>query len=1230
MEVYKQLYLMTHSGSPVACLPSLATRFRVFSLRKLLPLLCLLLSGIFNAAAPGADDANPTKTSTNDLQLPYISLLQKSETVQFKDFSKPFFLKHLPIVRDSETVTINGETLTKNLDYQIDYHAGTFTLLNDYPRHAFVNVSYQALPFEIKKRYKRNLFRQKQPLGEKPPVESEFGLQPEYTRQQLTEAAQPPLQVTGTQTFGVSVGSGRALSQNQELRISVDGKVSDNVTVIALLSDQDLPIQPEGTTEDIQDIDQKLIRITSPNVTATLGDFEGSLGNSEFIFFPRALEGVHVEGNFKWGSFHIIPSSIPKGESASKTIRAEEGRSEYRIDVDGEFVVVKAGTEIVWLNGERMRRGENHDYVIRDYGDPIIEFTSKHLITSNDSIRIDFEFIPEDLAYQRNLQGVSGLLNLLPDGRAAVGLAYTVESDLNDPENAFIILNEQDIEDLKNNELGSNGKSLIAPQRHTVWGIEGRLLPTDGTSVEGQMAFSALDENTFSNRDAKALSRAWKFLANSSSQKLQLNLDVRSLDAEFVPVGASSTNRTRFRYEEQYSEERFDDLYLFSASGGGQSPDERSLDFDLQFKPFGWIRLDSGLGRTEERFKIEPTIDGLTEGGVPTPHRLGESEGKGSDDITIRNNFNGGFDFKPQGGLIKRPIFPRVRSDYRSSTSKVRGQDQFRKDRTMWNIYQRIRPFNLNASIERLESIDLDASDAQNLNRKRNISTGRINLADFQWASINTEYTLEEAFDKEPLIVVDEETLAFSDWTRMTSAKTWKVGFFSRPRKWTNFSANLSRRLFKSQRPAGADSTTQLADINLRLTPFNRALDGEMVYELDKTLATERREIYTNIHPITGREIPPGEGHYVKIDELHYREDFEEGNYIRFVQNIDDKPVSAINVKFRVRLQPRRIISRRRRVRDSGASILDTFRNDTGETLSKPPAESQIDSVSPMNPKPPVDLLNSPSTMRDRVEWLANAIRGQFQVRITEEQEVSDPSSLLLLRNLQNEQTVFGRKVQRYQLDFSPSSVFNLDVKFNTNQLLNKRINNRERRRKGRDWDIHMTLNPTAKFSLRARWEVRRERDEFTQLNLEGKAAEQISNLMQYERLNAIELRYELSRAARFGVVGSHGITSDMERLDDEPEAQTQTLSVENQLVYSFIRKGRIDFKYRIGYGTSEGGIPFARYNFYEGISHEIRATTSYKVHKVTDLLLRFNYRLLSTKQRKPEHRINMEVVAEL
>ena len=97
-----------------------------------------------------------------------------------------------------------------------------------------------------------------------------------------------------------------------------------------------------------------------------------------------------------------------------------------------------------------------------------------------------------------------------------------------------------------------------------------------------------------------------------------------------------------------------------------------------------------------------------------------------------------------------------------------------------------------------------------------------------------------------------------------------------------------------------------------------------------------------------------------------------------------------------------------------------------------------------------------------------------------------------------------------------------------------------------------------------------------------------------------------------------------------EPEAHTRTFSIENRIIYSLIRKGRIDFNYRLGLGDSTGGIPFTRYHFHEGLSHEIRANAEYKVRKVTDLLLRFKYRLLSTEQDSPEHRFEMEMVAEL
>ena len=284
-----------------------------------------------------------------------------------------------------------------------------------------VKITYRTLPFAIKDVYKRDLYGERNASSNQSSAISSQQENSDLSGNLLADGLRQPmvsdsqtsqLEVSGSQTFGISVGSGRDVTPNQELRVNVEGNVSENISILALLSDQDLPIQPEGTTESIQDIDQKLVRITHPNMKGTLGDFEGSLGASEFIFFPRALEGVQVEGDFKWGKFHLIPSAIPKGQSTSLVLRGEEGRSEYRLTVDGQYVIVKAGSEIVWLNGERMRRGENNDYVIREYGDPIVEFNSKHLITSNDTIRIDFEYISEERAYQQNLYGLSSVFTL--------------------------------------------------------------------------------------------------------------------------------------------------------------------------------------------------------------------------------------------------------------------------------------------------------------------------------------------------------------------------------------------------------------------------------------------------------------------------------------------------------------------------------------------------------------------------------------------------------------------------------------------------------------------------------------------------------------------------------------------------------------------------------------------------------------------------------------------------
>ncbi len=1226
---------------------------------KILPLLvCSIAFGYIVCVDAQTEPA----TNNSPLKLPTFSIIEKSESIVLETEKTEWTIKYPPIFLDSEQILDNkGKTLVKDTDYQIDYTTGKiiFDKSVTAQKDTTWTITYRAIPFTLQKIYRRDLFGvSTDEVAETTSTDVES--KPTTTPRSSSTTPPSQLEYSGSRTFGIAVGSGRSLSQNQEFRINVRGNVSDNIEVLAMLSDQDLPIQPEGMTEDIQDINQKLIRIMHPNVIGTLGDFNATLGPSEFIFFPRALEGVKVEGNFEWGQFHLIPSALPKGQSTSKVIRGEEGRSEYRLDVNNQFVIVKAGSEIVWLNGEKMRRGENNDYIIREYGDPIIEFNSKHLITSNDVIRVDFEYIPEDNAYQQNLYGINNVITL-PGQWLSLGASYAVEADIDDPDQVLVLLNEADLAALRLHQLDPEGDGtlLVPPQKHTVWGLESRLNLAEQTWLNGEFAVSAVDSNTYSTVDRKDVSNAWKLIGSTSwdiptwtnklRPKLIGNLDVRAMNAKFLPVGASRNNRNRDRYVAQYATEGFEDAILFDNTSLSQASDEQSFNLGSKFLPYQWLQFDVGVGRT-----IESALEGAT---------------------TRRNNINWGANFTPktsrgaafaaaspqvdnlytsssqyQRDSARRPSglesdlapktptgkmsflkwLPNVRwNDYRSTSYIEQNQEtqnsdeNYQKTRQEGSLSYLLSPFELIGTYNRFLSTD-DFSAYRN--RRRNRTSGRVNLINFKWVSIHTSYELEQSFAKEPLLALDGENIGISDWMRSTTARTWKVGFFSQQGNWVNLRTNLARRMVKAHSELGTDTTTQLADTTLQFTPFNRAIDAEITYELDKKLTTQRREIYTDIHPLTGHRIQPGEGFYVRLDDLRYVEDSEEGTYIKVYQNVGDKPTTAVDAAFRLRFQPRQFFARQSRNFGRGSSKIN-----------------QDENTERINP----------------FTRILKAFNVQTRLWLTEEQEAEDEISLYLLQSLQGSETLFGRVNQHHRVEFSPSPQFSIEGNLRTGRSLNRRINTQERHRKHRTWDVSFSVNPTQRLSIGANWEQRRETERYSQLNFSNvggvtnpdeiggitnpddmeagnvsnpdlMASTPISDLRQFEQVTELKLQYEISRTLRWSGTGGYKRTTDIEQLDDEPDAKTRTFSFENRIVYGIFGKGRIDVNHTLGYGKSDGGVPFAQYYFYEGISHEMRATADYKLRKFTDLLFRLNYRLLSTKQRKPEHRLEMTVSAEL
>ena len=163
-------------------------------------------------------------------------------------------------------------------------------------------------------------------------------------------------------------------------------------------------------------------------------------------------------------------------------------------------------------------------------------------------------------------------------------------------------------------------------------GVESRLNITEQAWIQGELAYSNLDKNTYSTVDRKEVSRAWKLIGYADwdfatwtdqlRPKLTTNLDIRSMDADFVPVGASSSNRTRSRYETQYAKESFDDAFLLDTAGSPRgSQDERTMNFDIRMMPTDWLEVDAGVGRSEERAPESRQLSVIGDGVTPPLRR---------------------------------------------------------------------------------------------------------------------------------------------------------------------------------------------------------------------------------------------------------------------------------------------------------------------------------------------------------------------------------------------------------------------------------------------------------------------------------------------------------------------------------------------------------------------------------------------------------------------------------
>ena len=206
------------------------------------------------------------------------------------------------------------------------------------------------------------------------------------------------LNYSGNFARGLQFGSNQDLTLNSNLDLRLSGKIANDIEITAALTDNNIPLQPDGTTQQLQDFDKVYIQLKKDPHLIIAGDYNLKSFDSYFMRFSKQLQGASYVSNLKFKNGMRLQTStslaVSRGKFARNIFQGTEGnQGPYRLvgNNNETFIIVLAGSEKVFVDGVRLQRGELQDYIM-DYNTVELVFMPRFLMTKDSRIVVEFEY----------------------------------------------------------------------------------------------------------------------------------------------------------------------------------------------------------------------------------------------------------------------------------------------------------------------------------------------------------------------------------------------------------------------------------------------------------------------------------------------------------------------------------------------------------------------------------------------------------------------------------------------------------------------------------------------------------------------------------------------------------------------------------------------------------------------------------------------------------------------